>query len=339
MASPASPLRQAVLLTGGLGTRLRPLTDRLPKALVPLLNRPLISYELELLARAGVTDIILAVSYKADALRQGLGDGAKWGVKLRYCPEPVPLDTAGAIANARDYLEDDFLVLNGDLVMDVDVAAVARAHLEKEADVTILLRRVEDIRPYGLIQRDDDGFIVAFREKVCYDETGQNTVNAGLYVMSHRVLEAIPAGRPYSNERQLFPGLLAKGARLVGYLPPRPGYWADVGRLDSYLQANRALLQGAIDWVRPQVQSEVSPQHVEPPVCIGAHCTIAGDVGPYACIGNNCQVCEGARLHDCVVLDGARIGKDAKVSNAVVGPDAYVPAGANITSGVFMPDD
>ncbi len=339
MMSQSCPIKQAVLLVGGLGTRLRPLTYRMPKALLPLLNRPLISYELELLGRAGIEDVTLALAYQAEALQQALGDGSPWGITLRYCEEPSPLDTAGAIGNVREHLKGDFLALNGDLVLDLDVGALVRAHLEAEADVTILLRKVDDITPFGLIQRDDSGVIVAFKEKVAEDETGQNTVNAGLYVMSPRVLEAIPPGEPYSNEHQLFPRLLAEGARLLGYLPERQGYWADVGRAETYLATNRALLDGAIEWAQPAVESPVSPYLVQQPICVGANCNITGQLGPYTTIGHNCQVEKAATLQDCVVMDDVHVGSGALVRSAIVAPGAHVPPGAQITDGVFDSND
>jgi len=249
MAASESPISQAVLLVGGPGTRLRPLTYRTPKALLPVLNRPLISYELELLGRHAVAEVILSTAYHADQLRPALGTGQGWGTKLVYVREEKPLGTAGAIKNAELLIRDDFFACNGDLILDCDLTELARVHRQSGAMVTILLRRVEDISHFGLIQRDERGFITAFLEKVAVDETGQNTVNSGIYVMSPQVLEHIPAEQPYSNETGLFPALLASDVPMYGYLPESEGYWTDVGRLDTYLAANRDLLSGHLPWV------------------------------------------------------------------------------------------
>lgn len=328
-------INQAVLLVGGLGMRLRPLTCRMPKAALPLLNRPLLSYELELLGRSGVSDVILAVAYQADRLIEALGDGSRWGVRLRFCQDPMPLDTAGAIKHVEPLLGEHFFVANGDLVLDTDLAELADAHLHAGADLTILVRRVADVSPFGLIGRDSAGLITSFQEKISRDESGGNTVSTGLYVMSRPVLDRIPAGQPYSCERALFPKLLAGGAKLLGYLPEQEGYWADVGRVESYLATSRELLDGAIDWVRPLVESGVEAGLVTLPVCIGPQCRVLGQIGPHVALGPGCTVGRGAKLQDCVALAGACVGEDAVISDAILAPGAAVPPRARITGGVY----
>ncbi len=168
-------ISQAVLLVGGLGTRLRPLTHQRPKALMPVLNRPLISYELELLARHGVRDVILAVSHGAAEIEAELGDGTQWGVRLRYVEEVEPLGTGGAIKNVEALIEGPFLAMNGDLIMDVDLGPVIAEHLESGAILTLCLRRVEDVSAYGLIRRDEDGWVTDFLEKRPLDDARTNT--------------------------------------------------------------------------------------------------------------------------------------------------------------------
>ncbi|HEX2974287.1 MAG TPA: NDP-sugar synthase, partial [Tepidisphaeraceae bacterium] len=227
-------INQAVLLVGGLGTRLRPLTYSLPKALIPVANLPLIAYEIIPLVRAGVKQIIFAMGYKADLLREYLGDGTDYGTEFVYVEEREKLDTAGAIKNVAEYLTGDFFCCNGDMIYDVDLCAFAADHLRREALVTYCLRRTEDIHHFGLIQWQDDGRVTAFKEKVAVDETGRNTVNSGFYLMSPEVLEHIPAGVPYSSEQQLFPDLLERGLPLYAHVPVEDGYWADVGRCDTY---------------------------------------------------------------------------------------------------------
>ncbi|MEI6502103.1 MAG: NDP-sugar synthase [Armatimonadota bacterium] len=244
-------IQQAVLLVGGLGTRLRPLTYALPKALIPVANLPLIAYEIIPLARAGVKQIIFAMGYKADLLREHLGDGSDYGTEFVYVEEHERLDTAGAISNVADHLDGPFFCCNGDMIYDVDLGAFAQDHLRREALVTYCLRRTDDISHFGLIQWQDDGRVTAFKEKVAVDETGRNTVNSGFYLMSPEVLDYIPPGVPYSNETQLFPDLLGRGLPLYAHVPQRDGYWADVGRFDTYLQANGEVLEGKISWFEP----------------------------------------------------------------------------------------
>lgn len=332
---------KAVLLVGGEGTRLRPLTNRRPKALLPLLNRPLLSYELELLVRHGIRDIVLAVGYKADALREELGDGGAWGARLTYVEDPTPLGTAGAIKNVERLLDGPFVAMNGDLVYDVDLAAVVRAHLQARATITFCLRVVSDISRYGLIQRDAGGWVAAFKEKQAVDETGGNAVNSGLYVMSPEVLGHIPAGREYSNETGLFPGLLAAGKRLLGFVPPRQGYWADVGTLEAYHQATAELLRGAVAWTGPAVHPSLSagpgvqithPVHIAEGVTLGAGALI----GPNVALGPGSHVGAGSRLRDTIVWRNVRVGSRCCLENTVIADGTVVADGVQNTEGVVL---
>ncbi len=326
-----SPITRALLLVGGAGTRLRPLTNLRPKALIPLLDQPLLSYELALLARHGITDVVLAVGYRADALRTVLGDGSAWGVALTYVEEATPLGTAGAIKHVARCFDAPFIAMNGDLVYDVDVGAVAAAHLRAAATVTFCLRRVTDIRRYGLIRCDDTGAVTEFLEKQDVDRAGANTVNSGLYVMSPAVFDYIPAGREFSNETELFPALLAAGEPLLGMTPPADGYWADVGTPQAYLEANRDLLAGAVSWTGPAVAAAarvaararlIAPVHIAPDVAIAADAT----VGPHVTLGRGCAVGRGAHLTDAVCWEGVTVAAGDVVAHTILAPDARVLA-------------
>jgi NDP-sugar pyrophosphorylase family protein len=330
---------QAVLLVGGEGTRLRPLTYRRPKALVPLLNRPLLSFELCLLARHGIRDVILAVGYKAASLEAELGDGSNWGVRLTYVEDPCPLGTAGALGNVRHLLHSDFVAMNGDLVYDADLEGAIAEHLRWGAVVTFCLRQVPDIRRFGLIQCDENGWVRSFREKQERDETGCNTVNSGLYIMSPRVLEAIPKGRAYSNEHDLFPGLLAAGAPMRGFLATKQGYWADVGTLESYLQTSRDLLEGVVAWVRGEIaqDAQVAPDAVVvDPVDIAAGCRIesGATVGPHVTLGAGCVVEAGAVVRDAILWERVRVGAGAKLCEVVVADGVVIGQGERHVGGV-----
>jgi len=336
-----APIRQAVLLVGGLGTRLRPLTCHRPKALIPLLNRPLLGYQFDLLARHGVRDIILAVAYRSEQLAAELGDGERWGVRLRYVTEEEPLGTAGAIKNVEPLIEGPFLAFNGDVVMDVDLAALAEDHIQSGAILTLCLRRVEDISPFGLIRRGTDGRVTAFLEKRERDETGQNFINSGVYVMSPEILDHIPAGRVCSSEHELFPSLLQAGLPVLGHLPDRWGYWNDVGRLDTYLQASRDLLDGALPWVGP---GRADGAQVAPDATVADPCLLGNDacveagasIGPHVAMDEGSRVGEGASVADSILWPGAVVGRGACVTGSVIGQGGVVSDGARVDGEVIV---
>ena len=338
-----SPLpEQAVVLVGGEGTRLQPLTYGTPKALLPVVNRPLVSFELEWLARWGVRQAILAGAEHADRLRQGLGERVG-SMELVYVEERRRLGTAGALRNVADRLAGTCWALNGDLIFDFDPRPLVERHRQAAALVTVPLRRVEDVSPFGLVECDRQGRVTSFREKAPSDPTGRNTVNCGLYLLEPEALAGVPPGQPYSCERELFPALLAAGATVLGYLAPDMTYWADVGRLETYLGANRDLLAGALSGVGPSraASAQVAPgaQIVEP-CCLGEAVQVEAGaaVGPSVTLGAGTVVGPGARLEDCLVLPGARIGGGAHLVSVVVGagesvPERHLQQGGVICSG------
>ncbi len=333
-------ITRAVLIVGGRGTRLRPLTLLRPKATVPLLNRPLLAYELMLLSRHGVRDVILAMGYRAHAVREALGDGSPWGVRLTYVEESEPLGTAGALGNLRETLNGPFIAMNGDLVYDVDLAAVTTAHQASGAALTFCLRRVPDVSRFGLIECDAAGWVRAFREKQSVDPTGRNTVNSGLYVMSPQVLDHIPPGRAYSNETELFPGLLQVGLPLLGYVPENQGYWADAGTLESYLEASHSLLDGAIPWLELSAAEDGAGAGamIVPPVHRGRNVRIAPGavVGPHVCLGEDCEVGAGSRLSNCILWDRVSVGSHCVLSGVVVSDGVTIPAGTHRDGGAVV---
>jgi NDP-sugar pyrophosphorylase family protein len=338
----SASVNTAVLLVGGEGTRLRPLTLQRPKALVPLLNEPLLAHELQLLAAHGVTRVILAVGYGAEALQQGLGDGSAWGVSLIYVEDPRPLGTAGAILNVREYLDAPFVCMNGDLVYDVDLGAVIADHLRTGAEVTFCLRQVEDISRYGLIQCDDSGRVRAFREKLTVDETGRNTINSGLYVMDPAILDLVPEGVACSSERELFPQLLEAGRPLYGHVPKRRGYWADVGTLEAYRQATRDLLAGAVSWTGPLVGSGVtcaegarisSPVHCPGPLELEEGVVL----GPGVTTGPGCRIGCGSRLAGCILWEDVTVEEGCILIDTIAAAGVTIPAGTILEGAVLTP--
>lgn len=332
-------IEQAVLLVGGLGTRLRPLTYVLPKALMPVANLPLIAYEIIPLVRAGVRQIIFAMGYKADALRAHLGDGARWGAEFVFVEEQQRLDTAGAIKHVARHLHGPFFACNGDMIYDVDLQAFAADHLRREALVTYCLRRTEDIRHFGLIQWQQDGRVTAFKEKVAVDETGRNTVNSGFYLMAPEVLDQIPAGLPYSSEKQLFPDLLARRLPLYAHLPQRDGYWADVGRVETYLQANGDILEGCLSWSQREVLSPTAGAEVAATAVVDREVRLAAGarIGARSALGAGTTVAAGAEIEDSIIWPGSSIGAGARLRHCVVA-GAAVAAGSVLEGEVLVPE-
>jgi mannose-1-phosphate guanylyltransferase len=324
---------QALILAGGEGTRLRPLTSSVPKPVVPLAGRPFISYMIEWLRRHGVDEAILSCGFMADAVRAVLGDGDRLGVRLRYVEEPRPLGTGGALKLAEDLLEDRFLMVNGDQLTDLDLTAQLRQHERTGARATLALIAVADPSAYGLVRRRDDLSVSGFLEKPNADEIDTNLVNAGVYVLDRSVLgEMAPAGSRISIERDVFPRLVDHG--LFGY--EASGYWMDIGTPKRYLQATYDILDG-------EITTEVSRSlaasggvlwegadgaggSVHAPAVIGPGCTIAAGatVAGRTVLGAGVTLGPGAHIDSSVLLDETRIGARSRISGSIIGPGAIV---------------
>jgi mannose-1-phosphate guanylyltransferase len=321
------PARQAVLLVGGEGRRLRPLTDTRPKPMMPLVDRPFIAHQLDLLRRHGLTDVVFSCGYRPDALRAHFGDGSAAGVRLRDVVDPEPLGTAGAVANAADLLlPESVLVLNGDILTDLDLDALGEDHRASGAAGTIALTPVDDPSAYGLVRLDDAGTVEAFVEKPTPDQLRPGEpfrINAGTYLLEPEVLERIPRGRACSIEREVFPPLAAEG-RLHGF--PSAAYWRDIGTPASYLQA----LDGVL-----RTESPTGPVYLGP----GAVVEEGAEVGPGASLGPAARVAAGARVTHSVIGEGAIVERDAVVEGAVVGAGARVEAGAVLEPGAVVGDE
>jgi mannose-1-phosphate guanylyltransferase len=322
---------QAIVLVGGEGTRLRPLTSDVPKPAVTLVDRPFLAYAIEWLAAHGVTDVVLACGFLPDVLRAALADEEeRAGVEIAYVAEPEPLGTAGAIRFAAealgDRLEDRFLALNGDVLADLDLSALLRAHEERGARATIGLHPVADSSAYGLVSCDDEGQVLEFLEKT--GEAVPGEINAGAYVLERSVLDLVPAGRAVSIEREVFPRLVGDG--LCGLL--LEGYWMDIGTPDRYLQASWDILEGT-------VETQVRP--TAPGLLVGADAVIDEEakVGPRAVVSGGCRVESGAEVGDSVLLDGCTVGRDAVVQRSILAPGAEVEPGAQLVNAVIGRDE
>src|SRR5947209_16941153 len=233
---------QAVILVGGEGTRLRPLTSTVPKPIVPLVDRPFLAYMLEWLKGHGIDDIVLAMGYLPTAVRNVLGDGSAYGLRLRYVEEPDPRGTAGALKYAEDLLDERFLMLNGDVLTDIDLSAQIAQHERTDATATLALVPVEDPSAYGLVRLTDDGSVREFVEKPSADQIDTNLISAGAYVLERSILDLVPPDKNVSIEREVWPRLVGNG--LYGYVAS--GYWMDIGTPARYLQGTFDIIDGSV---------------------------------------------------------------------------------------------
>jgi mannose-1-phosphate guanylyltransferase len=317
---------QAIVLVGGEGTRLRPLTLTVPKPALTLVDRPFLAFMIEWLAGHGVTEVVLACGFLPDVLREALaGEEKRAGVEIRYVVEPERRGTAGAIRFAADALgeglDDRFLALNGDALTDLDLTALLRAHAEHRARATLGLAPVEDSSAYGLVRTGEDGEVLEFSEKTGEEAPGE--VNAGMYVLERSVLDLIPPQAEVSIERDVFPRLVGEG--LFGLR--LDGYWMDIGTRERYLQANWDILEGS-------VQTRVAPNASGLLVDPGATVAESATVGPRAVLGPACRVGPGAQVLDSVLFEGCAVGEGARVAGSILAPGVEVAPGAKLEDSV-----
>ena len=321
---------KAIVLAGGEGTRLRPLTYTTPKPLLPIANRPFLEHQLAWLAGHGVDEVVLSLGYRPDAFAGHFSSGSFQGVRLRYAVEPEPRGTAGAIRFAADQTCEDgqgftgrYLVCNGDVLTDLDVTALVRFHEDRGAEATIALTRVEDPSAFGVVPTDENGRVIRFVEKPPPGQAPTDWINAGTYVLEASVIRDIPAGRAVSIERETFPGLLAADGKL--FAMPSPGYWLDIGTPVKYLQANADVLAGRLSAAgSPNSSGQAGPGG--PGSSVADDAEVTGSV-----IGPGAQVGERARIIRSVLLEGARVAPAAEVVDSVIGPGAVVGSGAVVS--------
>ncbi len=308
----------AVILVGGEGTRLRPLTESIPKPMLPLLDRPLLSYTFDHLRSGGVDRAVLACGYLPTAIEEFFGDRYD-GLALEYRTEPEPLGTGGGIRFAAGDIDRTFIALNGDSLREIDIRALLEFHRIRRAQATILLTRVDDPARYGLVRTDTRGRVTGFVEKPPPEEIDTDLINAGMYVLEPEVLERIPRGRPVSIEREIFPALVEEGTL---YACPLPGYWLDVGTPASYLQAHLDLLRRS-----RSVQVDGSAllgrdTILLPPVTIapGAEIGSGTTVGPFVHVGHDARIGDRASLRLSAVLPSSELPADTRLARAIVAP-------------------
>ncbi len=327
---------RAVVMAGGEGSRLRPLTSGRPKPLVPVANRPIMEHIVRHLARHGVEEVVATLYYLGDEIEETFGDGEELGVRMRYVRENVPLGTAGAVKNAEAALQGEpFVIVSGDALTDLDLGKAIAFHREKGAVATLVLYRSPNPLEFGIVVTDESGRVQRFLEKPAWSEVFSDTVNTGMYILEPEVLDLMEPGGTYDWSSDIFPRLLAEGKALYGYVMDE--YWADVGTLGQYREAQEDVLSGRVDlpvpgtmrqegvYVGPNASIDPSAVLV-PPVCLGRNVRVKAGarIGPYTCIGDNTTVEEGANLDRAVVWEGAYIGYHAQVHSAIVGSRAML---------------
>ncbi len=335
---------KAVILVGGQGTRLRPLTVNVPKPMLPLVNVPFIEYIIRLLKSHGVDEVILSAGYLPAAFDAHLGDGDDLGVKLTYVTEEKPLGTGGAVKNVERFLDETFIVFNGDILTDLNISHLLEYHRKKKAVATLTLTSVDDPTAYGLVPIDNVGHVTEFLEKPSWDEVTTDLVNAGTYVLEPEVLQYIPAGENHSFERGLFPLLVEKGQTIIGF--PSSAYWLDIGTPAKYLQAHRDILDGqmAMRFSGTEFKRNVwigegtvidDTAVVFGPCVIGKNCRIGANttVFGHTTLANDCVIEPGARLESCVLANSVRVGEGAVIRNSVIA------AGSRIGQKVHVDDE
>jgi len=347
---------KAVILVGGQGTRLRPLTVNRPKPLLPVGNVPFLTHVFGHLRRHGIDEIILAVQYLPDRFRQFYGDGSAYGVRLTVADEPEPMGTAGAVKNVEQYLDPDetFLAFNGDVLTDLDITDMLRYHKERGAALTISLTPVEDTSSYGVVDMNANGRISRFIEKPKREDAPSNLINAGIYILEPEALAMMPAAQHYMFEFGLFPTLLERGRPMYGYNPPAQTYWMDIGKPERYLDANSDLLNGKVaglawqpvgsqyrEGVWADEGCDISPEaHFSGAVILGRRCRIAAGariVGPVV-MGDNCSIGREANVTEAVLWEGANVGEGATLHRCIIGENASIAPRASISGGAVIGD-
>ena len=344
---------KAVILAGGEGTRLRPLTLTTPKPVVPIVDRPFLRHQLDMLDQAGVSEVVFSLAYRPERIEAVFGDGRALGKHIRYVVEETPLGTGGAVKNAEPHLDDVTIVFNGDVLTDVDLAAVVRGHRDSGASATIVLTPVPNPAAYGLVEFDGAGRVTRFLEKPDPAQITTDTINAGIYVLQTSTLELMPAGVNHSIERAFFPALLRRGDRVMSHV--HRGYWIDIGTPEKYLQCHRDILGGrfrvaldgdAISGGWAHRDAVVEGAELTGPFYIGPGCRLAAGarIGPGAVLTQSVQVAAGAEVGDSVVWAGSVIGPGARIDGALlgaavrIGRDVRVGPGAVLGEGALLPD-
>ena len=337
---------KALLLVGGQGTRLRPLTIHAPKSIVPIFNRPFLHYQLDLIKQVPeIDEVILSLNYQPQRIEEVFGDGQDAGIKLRYVVEPTPLGTAGGVRYAAEGVTGTMVVFNGDVLTQVDLRSLIALHRDRNAKATIVLTPVANPTAFGLVETDAGGNIRRFLEKPKPEEITCDTINAGIYVLEPETFDRIPRDVAWSIERSFFPSFIERGEIFLASI--YRDYWIDIGTPDKYLQVHRDIMDGrysmppfngkpGVAWVAPTARIEKGAQ-LEGPLFIDEHCLVRAGarVGPHAVLCDHSQVHEGAVISGSIVWAGTEIGREAQVTDAIIGRSCRVGRNATIRGAVL----
>ncbi|MFZ0365044.1 MAG: NDP-sugar synthase [Candidatus Cybelea sp.] len=338
-------LMQAVVLVGGEGTRLRPLTYGTPKPMVPIMNVPFLARTLERLYAAEIREVILAAGYMPQAIVDYFGDGSEFGMKVTYAIEATPLGTAGAIKNVEQHINGPFFVLNGDILTSLELRAMREYHHEKGGIGTLHLIRVEDPSPFGCVVHDANGRVTAFVEKPPKGQEPTDEINAGTYLLEREILDFIPPNEKVSIERATFPEVIAKGKAIYAYTTD--DYWLDLGRPEQYLAAHRDMLSGAMPFaVEPGIHGDGSDAlrghpGVIPPVHAAADVVVdaSARIGPNVVLGRGCSIGSDATVRESVLWERVSVGAGAIIEEAILASGVTIGAKALIAKGAVIGHD
>jgi len=346
---------KAILLAGGKGTRLRPLTIHTPKPIVPIFDRPFLHYQLDLLKQVPeIDEVILSLNYQPRRIEEIFGDGSDGGLAIKYVVEPAPLGTAGAVRYAGESLRESVVVFNGDVLTEIDLRAVVALHRERKAKATIVLTPVANPSAYGLVETDPDGNITRFLEKPKPEEITCDTINAGIYVLEPDTFDRIPKDTAWSIERSFFPSLIERKETFVAYV--YRGYWIDIGTPEKYMQVHRDIMDGRYQgtrngrkgpmfangshtWISPEARVEDGAM-IDGPCFIDAGSVVkpGARVGAYSVVGKQCHIEEQAQLENTIIWANSRISQDAVVRRAILGRHCHIGRNATIDDSIVLGD-
>lgn len=341
---------KAIILVGGEGLRLRPLTCKIPKPMVPIVNRPFLEHMLKNLKKHNIDEVILAICYLPACLQRHFGDGSALEVRLNYTVEESPLGTGGAVKNAQQLLNDTFLVFNGDVFSDLDLTDMIKFHRKHKAKATIALTPVEDPTAYGVVETDNQSRVKRFVEKPSWERVTTNFINAGTYVLEPEVLELIPPGIFCMLERGLFPDLVERGIPFFGYRSN--AYWIDIGNPKDYLKLHHDLLmrKAIVHFPGKLIADDIwldKGCNIHPsvkligPIVIGRKCVIEQDVqisGPTV-LGSGCNIRQGSTIDEAILWQNVKLGKNVTIRNSVVGSNSVIGDNTWVTDGSILGDD
>ena len=339
---------KAVIMSGGFGTRLRPLTCNIPKPMVPMMNKPMMQHIVSLLKRHGITDIVSTLFYQPESITSFFGDGSLFGITMQYRKAEADYGTAGSVRNAADFLDERFIVISGDVLTDFDLSKAIAFHEKKKAKATLVLTRAKNPLQFGVVITNNEGKITRFLEKPSWGEVFSDTINTGIYIIEPDVLQRIPFQQDFDFSKNLFPMLLEEDAGLYGYISD--GYWRDVGNLNEYQEAHLDALDGLVQidfegkktgncYIGEKSTVLTAPENLQGTVLIGNDCMIGAQVKIIrSVIGDNCIIEDGAVIRDSIIWEKSKIGRRAELSSCVLGRKTEIGESARIDDNVFIGD-